>query len=143
MSRPEIGLLFLTLSLGACASEGPTSSSGSTTDTRTIQANPSFASTIQEIFNRRSCTSASCHGTAQTAGLDLRTGASYGQLVSVQAVSEPSLRVAPGNPDGSYLVIKLEGRQAVGDRMPQTGAPLDSIDIANIRNWISQGAPNH
>ena len=77
------------------------------------------------------------------AGLDLRAGASYGELVSVRAESEPFLRVVPGDPDGSYLVRKLEGRQSVGDRMPQTGAPLDSIDLANIRNWISQGAPDN
>jgi hypothetical protein len=39
-------------------------------------------------------------------------------------------------------VIKLEGRQTVGGRMPQTGSPLDSIDLTNVRNWISQGALN-
>jgi hypothetical protein len=77
------------------------------------------------------------------AGLDLRAGISYGELVDVPATSEPFPRVDPGNPDGSYLVIKLEGRQSVGDRMPQTGASLDSIDLTNIRNWISQGAPNN
>jgi hypothetical protein len=40
-------------------------------------------------------------------------------------------------------VIQLEGRQSVGSRMPQTGSPLDGIDLANIRNWISQGALNN
>ena len=135
--------LIVTTSLAACGSEGPTSSSGTTTDTRSIQANPSFSMTIQEIFNRRSCTSSSCHGTAQMAGLDLRSGPSYASLVSVRATSEPILRVIPGDPDGSYLVIKLEGRQSVGDRMPQTGSPLDTVDLTNIRNWISQGALNN
>ena len=70
--------LVVTGCLWSCGSEGPTSSSGSTTDTGSIQANPSFSTTIQEIFNRRSCTSSSCHGTAQMAGLDLRSGSSYG-----------------------------------------------------------------
>ena len=133
--------LFVTSGLAGCGSEGPTSSS--TTDTRTIEANPSFSMTIQEIFNRRSCSSSSCHGTAQMAGLDLRSGASYGSLVGVRATSEPIVRVLPFDPDGSYLVMKLEGRQSVGGRMPQTGAPLDSIDLTNIRNWISQGALNN
>jgi hypothetical protein len=136
-------LLLLGLSLSSCGGDSPTSSSGSTTDTRTIQANPSFSTTIQEIFNRRGCTGTSCHGTAQQAGLDLRTGASFAELVNVRATSEPIVRVLPGNPDGSYLVIKLEGRQSVGDRMPQTGQPLDSIDLTNIRNWIAQGALNN
>ena len=77
------------------------------------------------------------------AGLDLRSGASFASLVSVRATSEPILRVIPGDANGSYLVIKLEGRQSVGDRMPQTGAALDSIDLTNIRNWIAQGALNN
>ena len=136
---PLLSALWLT----SCGGDSPTSSSGSTTDNRSVQASPSFAATVQEIFDRRSCTSASCHGTAQMAGLDLRSGASYGELVSVLATSEPILRVAPGDPDGSYLVMKLEGRQSVGDRMPQTGAVLDSIDLTNIRNWIAQGALNN
>lgn len=139
--RNHFLLLATALSLFSCGGDSPTS--GSTTDTRTIQANPSFSTTIQEIFNRRGCTSSSCHGTAQQAGLDLRTGSSFAELVNVRATSEPIVRVIPGNPDGSYLVIKLEGRQSVGDRMPQTGAPLDSIDLTNIRNWIAQGALNN
>ncbi len=54
------------------------------------------------------------------AGLDLRAGASYSDLVSVSAQSEPILRVIPGNPDGSYLVMKLEGppwRSRAADRL--------------------------
>ena len=59
----------------------------------------------------------------------------------MEAASEPSfLRVEPGDPDNSYVIIKLEGRQSVGARMP-LGAPfLDNIDLTNIRNWNSQGA---
>jgi hypothetical protein len=40
-------------------------------------------------------------------------------------------------------VIKVEGRQSVGASMPQTGSPLDSIDLTNLRNWIDQGALNN
>ena len=49
----------------------------------------------------------------------------------------------PGDPDNSYLVIKNEGRQSVGSRMPLGGAAQDEIDQANIRNWIAQGALNN
>jgi hypothetical protein len=130
--------------LAFCGDGGPTSSSGSSsTDTRTLQASPSFSQTIQEIFERRGCTSSSCHGTAQMAGLDLRRGASHAELVNVAATSETAVRVIPGDPDGSYLVVKLEGRQSIGSRMPQTGSPLDAIDLGNIRNWIVQGAPDN
>jgi hypothetical protein len=48
-----------------------------------------------------------------------------------------------GDPDDSYLVKKLEGRQSVGARMPLNGAALDNTDLSNIRNWISQGAKNN
>jgi hypothetical protein len=132
------------LALSSCGDTGPTSSSDtSTSDTRVVQANPSFASTIQEIFNRKGCTNSSCHGSARMAGLDLRSGASYASLVNVRATSENLVRVVPGDPDGSYLVIKVEGRQSVGARMPQTGSPLDTIDLTNLRNWIAQGASNN
>ena len=52
------------------------------------------------------------------------------------------IRVIPGNAQDSYLVIKIEGRQGVGSRMPVGGA-LDAVDITNIRNWINEGAKNN
>jgi hypothetical protein len=65
-------------------------------------------------------------------------------LVNVASSNEPAfLRVEPGDPENSYLVIKNEGRQAVGSRMPIGGAPLDEIDQTNIRTWIAQGAQNN
>jgi hypothetical protein len=64
--------------------------------------------------------------------------------VGVASTSEPGfLRVEPGDPDNSYVVIKLEGRQNVGARMPLGGAPMDGIDLENIRNWIAAGAQNN
>jgi methionine-rich copper-binding protein CopC len=54
----------------------------------------------------------------------------------------PSLqRVRPGDPDGSYLIQKLEGRAAVGAQMPFGGPPLPASTIAFIRQWIANGAP--
>ena len=110
---------------------------------RVLKANPAFGADIQEIFERRGCTASGCHGSAQSAGLDLRNGSSYGSLVNVQATSEAIIRVIPNDAQGSYLVIKLEGRQTVGERMPRGGTPLDAIDLGNIRNWIDTGAPNN
>ena len=48
--------------------------------------------------------------------------------------------VAAGNPDGSYLIQKLEGRASVGARMPLGGPYLDAATIGVIRQWISSGA---
>lgn len=135
--------------LSACGGSSSPSSPGTPAPTptpppnREILADPSFSTTIQEIFERNSCATSSCHGSSRSANLDLRAGTSYGELVDVQATLESFLLVAPGDPEDSYLVIKLEGRQAVGSRMPLVGAALDEIDLTNIRNWIAQGAKNN
>jgi hypothetical protein len=42
----------------------------------------------------------------------------------------------------SYLVIKLEGRQTVGTRMPQAGS-LPTNALQNIKNWIDKGAKDN
>ena len=51
--------------------------------------------------------------------------------------------VAPGDPDGSLLIQKLEAQTAddvCGDPMPQNGTPLPAEFIAPIRQWITDGA---
>ena len=52
------------------------------------------------------------------------------------------LRVKPGDPDGSYLIRKLEGGRIVGERMPLGSAPLPPETLAVIREWIARGAPD-
>jgi hypothetical protein len=137
---------------GACGgSDGPTDpggdggggGGGGGGTPRVVKANPEFGADIQEIFDRRGCTASGCHGSAQSAGLDLRSGSAYGSLVNVMASSEAIVRVIPNDAQGSYLVIKLEGRQSVGERMPRGASPLDATDLTNIRNWIDTGAPNN
>ena len=128
--------------LAACGGSGSPSDPG---DTRESKSNPSFAADVQEIFTRKGCGAASCHGSA-AGGLILGSNgdANYGVLVGVPSMSEPNFnRVAPNDATNSYLVIKLEGRQRVGARMPLRGSFLDNIDLTNIRNWINTGAPNN
>jgi len=108
-----------------------------------IEADPSFANVVQEIFNRKGCTASPCHGSSQQEGLDLRSGSSYANLVNVAASQTAGTRVIPGNANGSYIIVKVEGRQTVGTRMPQTGSNLDNIDLTNLKNWINQGAKNN
>jgi hypothetical protein len=137
MTILRIALPSLLLVAAAC---GDSPSEPDVDDPRVVKENPSFVTDIQEIFTRKGCTSSGCHGTGPQAGLDLRPGSAYAALVGVAASSEPIQRVIPGNPDGSYLVIRVEGRQTVGNRMPLGGTPLDDIDRANLRNWILRGA---
>lgn len=135
--------------LVACGgADGPTDPGGGGDNgpgtTREILANPSFSRNITEIFTRRGCTAGSCHGTATSNNLDLRANAAYSNLVNVAAFGDGNeIRVIPGDAQNSYIVKKLEGRQTAGARMPLNGAPLDNIDLTNIRNWIDQGAANN
>ncbi len=148
VSRIIICLLALTACTNAVAPSGGSGGGGgggggggSTTPVDT----PSFALNIQSIFNV-SCTSSNCHGTSASranAYLDLRPGKSYGMLVSVLGNQEPIIRVIPGDANASYLIIKLEGRQRVGSRMPKGAPALSSAAIQTIKNWITQGAINN
>ena len=71
-------------------------------------------------------------------------GLPFGNLVNKAAQAESDfIRVVPNNAQDSYLVIAFEDRRRVRGLMLQGGVPLDSIDLANIRNWIEQGALNN
>lgn len=122
---------------------GGSGSAAESVSLRVEREDPSFAMHIQEIFDRIGCTNGPCHGTQKSAGLDLRSGSAYTNLVDVQATSEDRLRVSPGDSRNSYLVIKLEGRMEVGARMPVTGGFLAAVDLNNIKNWIDRGARNN
>jgi hypothetical protein len=108
---------------------------------------PATLAEIQAMIFTPTCATQFCHD-AQSAieSLDLSAGASYSQLVNVSptvfaARSAGLLRVKPGDPDQSFLMIKLLGPPLdEGSRMPLTGSPLNSQQLELIRNWILQGA---
>jgi hypothetical protein len=83
-----------------------------------------------------------CHaGASAPLGLRLDETNSYGLLVGISSVEQPGVaRVAPGNPNASYLVQKLEGTAAFGSRMPLGREPLAQPSIDVIRQWILEGA---
>jgi hypothetical protein len=83
-----------------------------------------------------------CHaGATAPLGLRLDAANSYALLVGVASAQEPGLqRVAPGNPNDSYLIRKLEGTASTGGRMPLGGTPLPQADINMVRQWIVDGA---
>lgn len=110
-----------------------------------------FSSIQSNIFEasdsagRPACTS--CHNLGNAAfvgGLNLSTATAYGALVNTPStLKSGAIRVIPGDPDGSYLIQKLEGAPEIfGDRMPQFGPYLTTGQIAVIRRWIELGAPN-
>jgi hypothetical protein len=84
-----------------------------------------------------------CHsGAAAPEGLQLDAAHAYDLLVGVPSSEQPQLlRVDPGAPDRSYLVLKLEGAPGIlGAQMPFGETPLPQATIDVIRQWISDGA---
>ena len=72
----------------------------------------------------------------------------YAQLVGVEPFIDTAraaglLRVDPGHPENSFLLVKLEGPPPdQGSRMPLTGPLLSATaEIRLIRDWIAQGRP--
>ena len=113
---------------------------------------PTFSSIQHEIFDttdaagRQACTN--CHtnagGRAPAGGMNLASGVSYANLVGVTSPRRGLLRVAPGDPENSYIIHKLEGRAGiVGVRMPFGNGPfLTEGQILVIKRWIELGAQN-
>ncbi len=109
-------------------------------------SDPSFPDDIQPIFTS-SCALSGCHNSAAQAELILLQGQAYANIVNVDSTQDTQQpvrkRVLPADAANSYLVIKIEGNQTVGDRMPQGRSPLSSVRINNIKNWVNRGAKNN
>lgn len=102
---------------------------------------PNFSEIQANIF-APNCATSGCHlGVGAPQGLRLDAASSYGLLVGVASSQVSStLRVAPGAPDNSYLIQKLEGSASVGARMPLNAPPIEQAFIDVIRQWIADGA---
>ncbi len=131
---------------GGCTGSGegldqngqPISSSSSSSS---VPLTADFTSIQDNVFTPI-CTR--CHiGASAPEGLQLDATHSYSLLVGVPSQEEPSiLRVDPGNPNQSYLILKLEGAAGiVGGQMPLGGPYLPQSTIDTIAQWITNGAP--
>jgi len=144
-------IAFLALALSACGAgsgEGldqngrPLAGGGGNLTPPATGIAPTLASIQSNVFSV-SCAVPGCHGGAGAQqGLRLDPGFSYGNLINVTSPRDATLiRVIPFNPDGSFIIEKLEGTQTLGDRMPQGGPYLPQSTIDVIRQWIADGAP--
>jgi hypothetical protein len=129
--NPPIDSCTLTPKPASCPSEGP-----------------SFAADIAPLL---STNCESCHSPTGTAfsftKLSLTKADAYALLVNVESVEmatlkKPMKRVLPGNPDSSFLYLKVSMKTPPGggQRMPLNAAALAADKIELIRSWIAAGA---
>jgi hypothetical protein len=114
----------------------------------------SLSQNIQPIFNRSCAQSAACHaGGAPPQDLNLQVGQTHSQTVGVRSTERASeIRVRPGKPDDSFLIKKIEFPTGTPGLPMPVGCPgsptqgavcLTNDDLAAIRQWITECAPNN
>jgi mono/diheme cytochrome c family protein len=80
-----------------------------------------------------------CHGDRRPlAGLRLSTDADLAALAQTTSSEiDTFMLVAPGHPEKSYLLLKIEGSKGiVGSRMPLGGRPLSKEEVGVVEEWI-------
>ena len=116
------------------------------TTTTTAPAGVSFETDVQPIFTAR-CALPACHsGPFPTQGLNLSEGSAYAAIVNVMSTERPDLKLIDRfSTSTSYLWWKAgpPGEMILGSPMPLTGGPLTLAQMATIRDWITEGAPNN
>lgn len=127
--------------LTACSGGSGDDGTGNIPDPPSGTFDPVFSAIQTNVFTP-TCAVSGCHtGAGAPQGLRLDATNSFGLLVDQASSQVPSLlRVAPNNPNDSYLIQKLEGTASVGQRMPLNADALPQSTIDIIRQWISDGA---
>jgi hypothetical protein len=110
-------------------------------------ANHSDFGFIRDEIFAAGCTFSSCHGRTPLGKLSLTAARAYDQLVGVDAeIVDGWVRVVPGQPDQSYLMVKLGALEGPlgpkGGTMPLNNPLLCDEKIGAIRRWIEAGAAN-
>jgi len=95
---------------------------------------------VGEVF-ALSCAFSGCHSGAEpAAGLSLE-GNFAARIVGVASGQRPDFKlVEPGNPNKSYLLIKVRGDSEIVSQQMPPGAPLPAEQVEIIRAWIAGGA---
>jgi mono/diheme cytochrome c family protein len=110
-----------------------------------VYVTPAKAQDMEELQEQvasifaQSCAQVGCHaGSDAQMGMNLERETFVGHTVGAASRERPDLEIVhPGNPDSSYLVMKVRGHEdIVGAPMPFTGNRLSEQEIASIENWI-------
>ena len=137
LSSASVSVALL-LALAACGGGGEDAPPPAAAPPTGLQ--PTLASIQVNVFTP-SCAKAGCHmGATAPFGLRLEPGLSWQNLYLMASQGTSPARVIPMDPDGSFLIQKLEG-PLVGARMPGDGPPyLQQATIEVIKQWIQNGA---
>lgn len=93
-----------------------------------------------DIFTPK-CATAGCHANSfPSENMPLTAERIAAAIISVPSNQRSSLmRIAPGDPDNSYLLQKVRGTGA-GSQMPLGRSPLSQDEIQLIVDWVAAGA---
>ena len=95
---------------------------------------------VSEIF-AVSCAFSGCHSGGEPAGDLSLEGDFAARIVGVDSGQRPDFKlVDPGNPDKSYLLIKVRGDDEMVSQQMPPGNPLPAEQVEIIRAWIASGA---
>ncbi len=135
-----LSLLCLVVVIQTACGGSATAPTGVTPTSSASSGQSAGLSAIQTQIFTPKCVG--CHGNAVSqAGLNLASGSSFSSLVNAKSTATSLTLVIPSDPDGSYLLHKLEGRAGiVGERMPKGGPFLTSDEVGTVSQWIADGA---
>ena len=131
-------LLIVALSWAGCAGDdstvGPDGSDGAEARTEATLAQ------VGEVF-AVGCAISGCHrGERPAADLSLE-GDFAARIVGVASGQRPDRKlVDPGNPDDSYLLLKVRGDDSIVLQQMPPGEALPAEQMEIIRAWIAAGA---
>ena len=148
--------LMTVVSLSGCSDEGSTLGPGGTSDSGSAATGGgrngnddgvggppglTLAQLSAEIFTPH-CATSGCHaGTNPSQGLSLEMNRIASEIINADSKGSDLKLVDPGNPERSYLFMKVRGDDGIsGSRMPPS-KPLSQEEIEKIRSWIASGAP--
>jgi hypothetical protein len=131
---------FLALMATACSDRVTTSTEMVFDEQKPPPADQVTFTFIQQNVFDLSCALSGCHADLEYPNLS--ADQAYANIVDAPS-SEGLDLVTPGDPDNSYLYIKIAGGPRLnGSLMPRGRAPLPAETIAAVREWIERGAPN-
>ena len=124
------------------ADTAPVDSGGADTggDTGDAPAPPATWAEVKPTL-MNSCGFSSCHGSA-AGGLFIWNALEPTDLINEPATGLPGgVLVVPGDPDRSYLYLKMIGAEGIDGTVMPPGGMLDEESREINRSWIASGAP--